>query len=76
MYKNGKAVKIKSSGKGHKEEVEAFINALKSGNDSPLPFRSICLTTLTTFKIHDSLYTGMPQDISLENGLNGQEKQN
>ncbi|MBK7375663.1 MAG: bi-domain-containing oxidoreductase [Chitinophagaceae bacterium] len=65
IYKNGKATKLKSSGKGHKEEVEAFINALKSGNDSPIDFRSICLTTLTTFKIHDSLYTGMPQSIEL-----------
>lgn len=66
IYRNGKANKIKSSGKGHKEEIELFINALKSGNDSPISFRSICLTTLTTFKIHDSLYTGMPQYISLE----------
>ncbi len=66
IYKGSKATKLKSSGKGHKEEVEAFINALKSGNDSPISFRSICLTTLTTFKIHDSLITGMAQDIQLE----------
>ena len=66
IYRNGKTTKLKSSGKGHKEEVVAFINALKSGNDSPISFRSICLTTLTTFKIHDSLFTGMPQDIQLE----------
>jgi len=66
IYKSGKAVKLKSSGKGHKEEVEVFINALKSGNESPISFRSICLTTLTTFKIHDSLFTGVPQNISLE----------
>ncbi len=66
IYRNGKAIKLKSSGKGHKEEVVVFINALKSGNDSPISFRSICLTTLTTFKIHDSLFTGMPQDVNLE----------
>jgi len=66
IYKRGKATKLKSSGKGHKEEVVAFINALKSGNESPISFRSICLTTLTTFKIHDSLFTGMPQDIQLK----------
>jgi predicted dehydrogenase/threonine dehydrogenase-like Zn-dependent dehydrogenase len=66
IYRNGKVVKLKSSGKGHKEEVSAFTNALKSGNDSPISFRSICLTTLTTFKIHDSLFTGLPQDIQLE----------
>jgi polar amino acid transport system substrate-binding protein len=66
IYKKGKATKLKSSGKGHKEEVVAFINALKSGNESPISFRSICLTTLTTFRIHDSIFTGMPQDIHLK----------
>ena len=66
IYKNGKTIKLKSSGKGHKEEVTVFANALKSGNDSPISFRSICLTTLTTFKIHDSLFTGMPQEIHLD----------
>lgn len=71
IYKGSKATKLKSSGKGHKEEVEAFINALKSGNESPISFRSICLTTLTTFKIHDSLFTGMPQDINVDEILNG-----
>jgi predicted dehydrogenase/threonine dehydrogenase-like Zn-dependent dehydrogenase len=68
IYRNGKTIKLKSSGKGHKEEVSAFINALKSGNDSPISFRSICLTTLATFKIHDSLFTGMPQEVMLEEG--------
>ena len=66
IYKGGKTIKLKSAGKGHKEEVDAFVNALKTGNDSPISFRSICLTTLTTFKIHDSLYTGMAQDINLD----------
>lgn len=65
IYKGGKLVKLKSIGKGHKEEVEAFIASLKSGSESPIGFRSICLTTLTTFRIHDSLYTGMPQAIEL-----------
>lgn len=71
IYKNGKQVKLKSAGKGHKEEVEAFIHSLKSGNGSPISFRSICLTTLTTFKIHDSLYAGMPQEICLDELMPG-----
>ena len=70
IYKGGKAIKLKSAGKGHKEEVEAFVNALKSGNESPISFRSICLTTLTTLKIHDSLYTGMPQTINVDELMN------
>jgi predicted dehydrogenase len=65
FHKSGKITKLKSSGKGHKEEVEAFLNAIREGKESPISFRSICLTTLTTFKILDSLHTGMPQEISL-----------
>jgi predicted dehydrogenase/threonine dehydrogenase-like Zn-dependent dehydrogenase len=66
IHQGGKITKLKSSGKGHKEEVETFLNALKEGKDCPLSFRSICLTTLTTFKVLDSLYTGLPQEISLD----------
>jgi len=66
LYKRGKITKLKSSGKGHKEEVIAFLAAVKEGKESPILFRSICLTTLTTFKILDSLYTGLPQEINLD----------
>lgn len=65
FYRDSKTTKLKSSGKGHKEEVEAFLNSIKEGKDSPISFRSICLTTLTTLKIQDSLITGLPQEISL-----------
>jgi polar amino acid transport system substrate-binding protein len=66
FFRNGKTIRLKSSGKGHKEEITAFLNAVKDGKESPISFRSICLTTLTTFKILDSLYTGLPQNISLD----------
>jgi polar amino acid transport system substrate-binding protein len=63
LFRNGKVTKLKSTGKGHKEEVEAFLNSVKEGKQSPIPFNSIFLTTLTTFKILDSLQTGLPQAI-------------
>jgi predicted dehydrogenase/threonine dehydrogenase-like Zn-dependent dehydrogenase len=66
FYRNGKATKLKSSGKGHKEEINTFLNALKEGKESPISFNSIYLTTLTTFKILDSLKTGLPQEINLD----------
>jgi predicted dehydrogenase/threonine dehydrogenase-like Zn-dependent dehydrogenase len=66
FFRNSKTVRLKSSGKGHKEEIIAFLNAVKEGKDSPISFRSICLTTLTTFKILDSLSTGLPQEIRLD----------
>ena len=63
IYSGNKSHKVQSSGKGHREEVKAFLSALNEGNDSPISFRSICLTTATTFKIIDSLNTGLPQEI-------------
>ena len=65
IYKGGKHLKLRSSGKGHREEVAMFLNAIRDGKDSPISFRSICLTTITTFKILDSLYTGLPQEVNL-----------
>jgi len=55
--------KIKTSGKGHKEEIRAFLSAITDGQPSPIPFQSILLTTNTTFAIKDSLATGLPQVI-------------
>lgn len=60
-----KSKTLKSSGKGHRQEIQAFLNAILHGKDSPINFRSICLTTTTTFKIIESLKTGLPQEISI-----------
>ena len=61
IFSGNKIIKLKSDGKGHKEEIEAFLSAVREGEESPISFRSICLTTITTFKILDSLITGLPQ---------------
>ncbi len=63
IFKANKSSSIKLSGKGHKQEVDAFINAIKQGLESPITFQSIYATTLTTIKIHDALHTGLPQHI-------------
>lgn len=65
LHEGNKIKKLSSHGKGHKEEVYSFLDHLKEGLDAPIDFRSACLTTLTTFKIKDSLITGLPQAISL-----------
>lgn len=62
LHKGNKQTKLKLSGKGHKQEVQAFINSLKM-DEAPISFQSIYLTTLTTFKILDSIKTGLPQHI-------------
>ena len=63
FHKGNKQIKLKLDGKGHKQEVEAFLKSLKQNTGAPIPFESIYLTTLTTFKILDSLATGLPQNI-------------
>ncbi len=66
IHSGNKTRKLKSSGKGHQQEVTAFLTSLKEGMETPIPFRSICLTTLATFKIIDSLKTGLPQEIKID----------
>ncbi|WP_239021987.1 bi-domain-containing oxidoreductase [Pontimicrobium aquaticum] len=63
LHMNNKVTKLKSTSKGHKQEVTAFIGALNTGSQSPISFESIRLTTLTTYKIIDSLITGLPQEV-------------
>jgi polar amino acid transport system substrate-binding protein len=65
IFRKEKQIKLKSSGKGHSDEIRIFLDAISSGTDIPLDFRSICLTTATTFRILDSISTGLPQKITL-----------
>jgi polar amino acid transport system substrate-binding protein len=63
-YVNGSRKKIKQPGKGYKEEVELFFKSILEGHESPIPFDSVYKTTATTFRIIDSLRTGLPQNIA------------
>jgi len=65
LFQNNKEKHFKTSGKGHSQEIDAFFVNIEKGSGSPIPFRSLCLTTLTTFKIGESLVTGMVQTINL-----------
>jgi len=64
LYKNGKRRKIAIGfEKGYKQEVNAFLNSVRNGVESPISFESIYMTTLTTFQIHDSLKKGCKVDV-------------
>jgi predicted dehydrogenase/threonine dehydrogenase-like Zn-dependent dehydrogenase len=63
LFRNNKAKTLKLEGKGHRQEVEAFLNAAKTGGEPPISFESIYYTTLASFKILDSLRTGLPQSL-------------
>ena len=56
---------IKTSGKGHKEEIQSFINEINNDEPSPLSFRSILLTTKATYNIKESLATALPQSMDI-----------
>lgn len=60
LYQQGKRrdFKFSSVEKGHREEVKAFLHAIQNGAPSPIAFDSILTTTLTTFKIVESLQVG------------------
>lgn len=63
LYSGNKLKLLKEEGKGHKEEVTAFFNALSRGGVLPIEFESMYYSTKTTFKIIDSLTTGLPQTL-------------
>jgi predicted dehydrogenase/threonine dehydrogenase-like Zn-dependent dehydrogenase len=63
LFSNNKSKVIKLEGKGHKQEVEVFLSAIRDGRESPISFESIYYTSLATFKILDSLYSGLPQTL-------------
>jgi len=64
-YADGRCRKIKDPGKGHKEEVAEFITSIREGRPSPIPLESILYATAVTFRILDSLRTGLPQEIEI-----------
>lgn len=65
--RHGKTETLKGGGaqdKGHRNEMTAFIQAVAEGKESPISFRSLALTTLTTFKICESYSTGLPVHVN------------
>ena len=50
--------------KGHKREMDLLIDTFINGMDAPIPFSELTLTTVTTFKIQESLRTGSVSDIT------------
>jgi len=59
LWTSNSKPKIESgAGKGHAEEVKAFLQSLSSQSEGPIPFDSMLATTLVTFAIRESLATG------------------
>ncbi len=71
IYESEKKWRKRSFGvnRGHKNEYEIFFRCLKEGKEITVDFKEYIATTLTTFKILESLKTGEPRQINLEQFL-------
>lgn len=65
LFKNGKRFRYRHRGssKGHREELEAFIEALQSGQPMPISYEELTHTTLSTFRMVESLQTKEPMNV-------------
>lgn len=62
-HKFEKKIKLFGQDKGHKNEIETFINSVKKGEQSPISFEEIYMVTKTSFAVIDSIKSG--QSITL-----------
>lgn len=60
LIHRGRSRTIKGRGKGHRQEVTAFLDAVRNGQPSPIPFHSLLETTRATFAIKASLKANRP----------------
>ena len=65
LFNNGRRRKVKYDGdKGHRREVDAFMEAITGKAKNVIPFESLFNTTLTTFEALESLKSKSPQMIT------------
>ena len=64
-YHNGRAKKIKLRGqdKGQKNEVRAVCAIVLHGKPAPITLEDLATTTRATFRIKESLRTGLPAEV-------------
>jgi len=63
VYKKNRSLKHKNVDKGHKKEIFAFLDLINNGGPMPQDIKSLIQTSKTTFRILDSLSTGLPQKV-------------
>lgn len=68
FYRNGKKKQFKTTRQemGYREELTYFFNLVRGNTSCKLTSRELFSSTLTTFKINESLGSGKPSTIGLE----------
>jgi len=79
LFKDGRKFSYRhgGSGKGHREELDAFIGALQSGRPMPISCKELACGTLSTFRIIESLQTNLPMKVEfaeMEEGAQVEEE--
>ena len=58
LTRNGKTDTTKSAqDKGHRRELELTIDAMKQGQDAPIPFAQLCEVTQASFAVEEAIRT-------------------
>ncbi len=52
--------------KGHSNEFTTFIEAIQNGEPSPISVEDLVATTLSTFRVHDSVASAQPEQVDHE----------
>jgi predicted dehydrogenase/threonine dehydrogenase-like Zn-dependent dehydrogenase len=66
IWRGGKCSKTRSASidKGQKQEIHAFVDAVKSGGDMPVSIDSLFATTAASFAVSRSVTTRAPEKVS------------
>jgi polar amino acid transport system substrate-binding protein len=74
LARNGKQSRKKGSGdKGHRNEVIAFMEAIRTKGPAAIPLESIMITTRTTFRVLEALNSKQTLDMQGQTGDAAQE---
>jgi len=52
LHRGGKKARLGAPGKGHAEEVEALLSAVRAGGPSPIAPETLLSVTRATFRVH------------------------
>jgi predicted dehydrogenase/threonine dehydrogenase-like Zn-dependent dehydrogenase len=69
LFKGGRKKTLKSrfrQEKGHRQELQAFVQAVRTQGEAPIPFASLVSTTLASFLIETCLRSGQPVAIEMD----------
>jgi predicted dehydrogenase len=65
VYENGreKTRKLREQDKGQRDEIKAIMSVVLEGKPAPISIQDLATTTRATFRIKESLRTGLPVDV-------------